>query len=68
MGLFLSHLDADLKARDISPVGLIAAVCHDNRVACLQISDNVIDRFVEMAGQELAPQHLRFLRMLIDPQ
>ncbi|KAL1510122.1 hypothetical protein AB1Y20_006454 [Prymnesium parvum] len=66
--LFLTHLEADLYTVDISPVGLITTVCRDNRVACLQADEAMIDKFVQMAAVGRAPRHVRFLRMLIDPQ
>ena len=68
LDLFLTHTGSSLVAFDISPTGCINAVCQDNRDACVQLGDDTIHRFIEMAAESHEPRFVRFLRMVVDPQ
>lgn len=68
LDLFVSHTEADLVSHDISPTGCINAVCQYNRNACMKMSAETINHFARLAGEDLAPRYLRFLRMITAPQ
>lgn len=66
--LFVSHTSANLVAYDVSPTGCINAIVQDNRDACTKVTMDTVRHFVEIAGQDHTPRHLRFLRMIVAPE
>ena len=63
----VAHIEYKLISYDITPTGCLASILKDNLTACMQITDELIRRFVRLAAETHAPRFLRFLRTLSTP-
>ena len=58
----VSQTAYNLVSHDITPTGCLIAILKDNPQGCLQISDDLIRKFISLAAETKAPRYLRFLR------
>ena len=65
--LFLSHCDAKLISRDMSPADCLSAIFKNNLAACSQVNEEVVRHIVRITGAERGPRFLRLLKTLLGP-
>ena len=63
-----SQIELQLISHDITPTGCLISILKDNPSACMQISDDLIRRFIRMAAESHAPRFIRFLRNITGPE